>query len=48
MDIRIRDVDPELHRQFKTICARDGYSMDSKVKELIDRFVKEKADKPKK
>ena len=39
MDIRIRDVEPELHRQFKMICVRDGVSIDSKVKELIDNFV---------
>ncbi len=39
MDIRIRDIDLELHRQFKILCVRDGITIDNKVKELIGDYV---------
>ena len=32
----IRDVPEELHRDFKTLCAREGVTMSWKVKEMME------------
>jgi hypothetical protein len=45
MDIRIRDVDPTLHRDFKTICSFNGTSMRNQLVALMMQYVAKNADK---
>ena len=39
MDMRIRDIDPELHRRFRILCAMESKSQNRKLKELIEQAV---------
>jgi len=35
----VREVDPELHKQFRHICIDENVSMNKKVKQLITAYV---------
>ena len=39
MELRIRNIDPELHIELKVICVREGVSVESKVREIIEAYV---------
>ena len=45
MDMRIENVDPTLHRDFKTICAARGTNMREQVLALMIAFVAKHGDK---
>ena len=42
MDMRIRDIDPDLSRRFKALASLEGKSLRSKIIELMEREVEEK------
>ena len=37
--MRIRNIDPQLHRKFRILCAMEGKSQNQKLKELIEQAV---------
>jgi len=50
MEMRIRSIDPELHRLFRILCAMESKSQNRKMQELIEEAVKKAGlteDKPK-
>lgn len=42
MDIRLKDVDPQLHKRFKLECVEEGVSMQAKIVELMRRYIESK------
>lgn len=46
MDIRTRDVDPELHRCFKMTCLANGETMENVIKQLLAEYVKREGKVP--
>jgi hypothetical protein len=46
MDIRIRDVDPELHTAYKLTCITNGTSIQQQTLKLIREYVKREGKAP--
>ena len=45
-EIKLRDVDDELHRAFKTVCAREGITMREKIIQFLRAATREEGDRP--
>lgn len=41
----LRNIDPDIWREFKTLCAKSDISMNKKIKELISKCVKTEGNK---
>lgn len=47
MTLTVRELDPELHKEFRHICIDEDVSMNQKVKDLIIEYVEKHRNKKK-